>query len=335
MTLRNPGWYRYLLVAAPVPLVLLSGNYYFSELVASTSQFLSLVYLIVTFVVVTMTRKQKRAMAVFSAICVLSLATHIAYHQWPQTALAGDPPQDPGSSLRILQLNGGHIRAAEQAAEWIIAEDPDVLFIVQGTSPLLNAPSLHAEFPFRIQHPSRAVMAKLPLRSLGDDLHSASAVSNHIARYIYILEFEEGEVLLGGPTVPSSRTQQLWASAQQTLAETAQAINLLRTETGWPAIVASDFNSTPFGAGYNGFADRSGLRDANPRLLRPGTWPANFPAYLRVSIDHVFVSDDIEVLSHRIGPNLSGDHRPVIAELSIGSQSSSLGSASSEAASDL
>ncbi|MDA1202501.1 MAG: endonuclease/exonuclease/phosphatase family protein [Planctomycetota bacterium] len=83
-----------------------------------------------------------------------------------------------------------------------------------------------------------------------------------------------------------------------------------------PVIVAGDLNATPWSHGFRQLVGPRGLRDsALGRGLQP-TWNARhwLP---RIPIDHVVISDGVEVLSRGIGPDVGSDHLPVEATLLI------------------
>jgi endonuclease/exonuclease/phosphatase (EEP) superfamily protein YafD len=86
-----------------------------------------------------------------------------------------------------------------------------------------------------------------------------------------------------------------------------------------PLIVLGDFNATVDHAGFRGIL-RAGLTDAaaRPRGFSEMTWPRRWawvPTLFRV--DHVLVTGDVPVLSHRVGEGTGSDHRPVMAELGL------------------
>lgn len=83
-----------------------------------------------------------------------------------------------------------------------------------------------------------------------------------------------------------------------------------------PVIVAGDLNATPWSHGFRQLVGPRGLRDsAVGRGLQP-TWNARhwLP---RIPIDHVVISEEVEVLSRSIGPDVGSDHLPVEATLLI------------------
>ncbi|MEM6584089.1 MAG: endonuclease/exonuclease/phosphatase family protein [Pseudomonadota bacterium] len=222
--------------------------------------------------------------------------------------------------MSIVQINGGHIPIDSQVAEWIAIHDPDFVFVVQGSDSLLRSELLLEKYPFRSGHPHHDIFSKTRLWDPVVLFGEAHFRNEYIAEFLKVAEIEGQRVLLGGPSVPSSRNHSLWYRAQQTLCDVADSINSIRNVSTMPVITAGDFNSTPFGAGYQNFKRRSGLVDSNPRLFRVGTWPANAPNYARVGIDHVFISREISLVKHSVGPNLGGDHRPLLVELKLPAQ---------------
>ncbi len=86
-----------------------------------------------------------------------------------------------------------------------------------------------------------------------------------------------------------------------------------------PAILAGDFNMTPWSYRLQRLLATAGLR-RHATFLR--SWPTDrhpqfrlpAPAFL---IDHVLTTPDIKSISIRTGPNLGSDHLPVIARLRL------------------
>ncbi len=88
-------------------------------------------------------------------------------------------------------------------------------------------------------------------------------------------------------------------------------------ECGGNVVLAGDLNSLPGGRVHHAFAAR--LRDAHAAGGAPrATFPSGFPT---VRIDHLFVSDDIEVLSAGVVrtelARIASDHLPLVAELKL------------------
>lgn len=88
-----------------------------------------------------------------------------------------------------------------------------------------------------------------------------------------------------------------------------------------PVIMAGDFNSTHGHAPFRRLLRGGLLRDAHVdagRGLLATTWPRGgrvVPPLFR--IDHVLLTDGIEVVAVREGQGHGSDHRPVIADLAF------------------
>ncbi|MDX2218551.1 MAG: endonuclease/exonuclease/phosphatase family protein [Burkholderiales bacterium] len=81
---------------------------------------------------------------------------------------------------------------------------------------------------------------------------------------------------------------------------------------GRPALMAGDFNASPWSDAFSGPA-RAGFRRASSAF--PGTWPAGIH-WLGIPIDHVLASPHWVLAERRVGPDIGSDHRPVFTRLS-------------------
>ena len=96
------------------------------------------------------------------------------------------------------------------------------------------------------------------------------------------------------------------------LAELAQ-----RVRGSPPLLLIGDLNATPWCAAFKRFLRDSGLKNsAQGRGAHP-TWPAPFPPFLRIPIDHVLHTPDVEIISRQTGPRVGSDHRPVIVDFKL------------------
>jgi len=93
--------------------------------------------------------------------------------------------------------------------------------------------------------------------------------------------------------------------------------------TDRPLIIAGDFNATPWSWTMKSFAYENNLRMAGPMRA---TWPVFQRSHRctlcipQFPIDHIFVSENIRVISKRIGPDVGSDHLPVIIEIALPDQ---------------
>ncbi len=77
-------------------------------------------------------------------------------------------------------------------------------------------------------------------------------------------------------------------------------------------VLAGDFNTTPSAALMRDFAKGMGLHAA-PALT--GTWEGQLPSLMRVTIDNILASSDVNLSRREIGPDDGSDHRPVYVEI--------------------
>lgn len=82
-------------------------------------------------------------------------------------------------------------------------------------------------------------------------------------------------------------------------------------------ILAGDLNTTSFSPFFQQ------LLSKNPHMMdsREGfgiqtTWPVMFPP-VGITLDHILVSQNLEVLDHRTGPDIGSDHLPVQVRLRV------------------
>ena len=87
-------------------------------------------------------------------------------------------------------------------------------------------------------------------------------------------------------------------------------------EHALPAIIAGDFNATPYSPIFREVREIAGLKDAREGFGWQPSWPTSFPL-LWIPIDHILITPDIQVRARTTGSYISSDHYPVIAELSL------------------
>lgn len=78
-------------------------------------------------------------------------------------------------------------------------------------------------------------------------------------------------------------------------------------------IIAGDFNSTESSPHFEDLLRETGLRDSRLGFGSQPSWPLWSP--LRIAIDHALASEDLIVVSRRLGPDIGSDHAPLLIEL--------------------
>ncbi len=82
-------------------------------------------------------------------------------------------------------------------------------------------------------------------------------------------------------------------------------------------ILVGDLNTSTYSPYLKAFETISQLTNAMRGHSLWGTWPNFLPSLFRIPLDHVLVSDQIEVLERHVQPDLGSDHLPVISKLRI------------------
>ena len=82
------------------------------------------------------------------------------------------------------------------------------------------------------------------------------------------------------------------------------------------ALVVGDFNMSSWSSHFGSFMEQTGLRDSRKGFGLCTSWPTTNPL-LAITIDHLLVSDGIEVLERGTGPVVGSDHRAVEAKIRL------------------
>ncbi|PCI55865.1 MAG: hypothetical protein COB36_03445 [Alphaproteobacteria bacterium] len=80
-------------------------------------------------------------------------------------------------------------------------------------------------------------------------------------------------------------------------------------------IVAGDFNNVPWHPTMTTFKERTGLRNNNVVYNYFGTWPAWFPSFFSIPIDHIFYDQSFHHVLYSRKPSVGSDHYPFSADL--------------------
>ncbi len=84
-------------------------------------------------------------------------------------------------------------------------------------------------------------------------------------------------------------------------------------------LLVGDLNITVWSAWYRRMTRLAGLRSAQYGTGYAGTWP-NFdavPAWLRIPIDHVLVSENVRTRRWALGPSFDSDHASILTTLRL------------------
>jgi endonuclease/exonuclease/phosphatase (EEP) superfamily protein YafD len=218
-----------------------------------------------------------------------------------------------GPALRLL-LSNVHTRnqVAQPLLELIADENPDVVCLLEVDRRwLYDLHSLEVTHPHFDCHPRSdnfgiAIYSKLPFDYVQRiELGSGGKPSIHA-------RVEHGgrpfEILVTHPVPPVGRF-----NAQL---RDAQIIDLasLASGLGSRAVIVGDLNATPWTPVFQELLRVGSVRDSMQGHGVHATWPAGWPSWLRIPIDHVLLGMDVTIEDRRVGPYIGSDHRPVIVD---------------------
>ncbi len=83
-----------------------------------------------------------------------------------------------------------------------------------------------------------------------------------------------------------------------------------------PTAVMGDFNSSPWSPWFEKLLAETNLKDAALGFGIINTWNVNIP-FIKIPIDHVLTSPEIETLDFHRGADVSADHYPIVATLRL------------------
>lgn len=230
---------------------------------------------------------------------------------WPQWTPPAGKPEAGAPVMRVYSANLYYLNQDVAAIRRSIeAADADVVVLIElGQAPTAKVDDILRGYPHRvsslrlddIRGPSRSVIAsRYPLSALPDPpdgLHSVGAVARTPLGRVNIL---------GVHLTRPWPYQFQWGQITQTMSLTG-----IRRGLEGPVIAAGDFNSVSSARVGRQIQADMGLI---PASALAGTWPAALPAVFGITIDQVYRSPDLALLSRRLGRPTGSDHRPVITE---------------------
>ncbi len=224
-------------------------------------------------------------------------------------------PAPNSLQFRVITANVHTANRNHQALiDLVHLEQPDILLAIEVDDRWIKSLSvLDEEYPHRITLPRSdnfgiAFYSRLPVESLEFKELGESEVPAVIAR----LKREGEEItVIGVHTLPPVN-QDYASTRNRQMASTAE----LARQTSGPVIALGDFNITPWSPFFHDFLERSQLHDGRHGFGIQPTWTGG-RAFMKIPIDHIFVSQNIAVTSLRVGPDIGSDHQSVIADIAL------------------
>lgn len=229
------------------------------------------------------------------------------------------PVDDPSeASLKLLSLNVYSRNEALDGLRQLIArESPDVVFLFETTArldPLLE--DWDKVYPYQSDRGYGAggsvVLSKFPLL---EERPPYAGFGTHPVR-IRLPNAQVVDLFAVHLFSPTNRRKWRWRNDGFTIL--ARAVN----ESTNPAVVAGDFNCTPYSVHFRNFLKATELLEPKVNLLPRATWLGPMPElagtpWVGLPIDHVLTNPGATVIRAWTGPHVGSDHRPVLAEIQV------------------
>lgn len=248
-----------------------------------------------------------------AGVCMLLAVVRVAPIYRP--APASDQPTS-GPVLRVMLFNvlQDNARYDDVIAE-VLRHDPDLL-VLQECDEIWyeRVATLSKSLPQHLHVPGTtnrgmAIFSRAPLLDLRVlDL-------NNIESRTIGAEIQVGTrritILASHPWPPAWDLP--WRSRNRQLELTADELN---SRPG-PKLLVGDLNITMWSPFYGDFIRRTGLLNVRQGFGVLPTFPRDELPLLRVPIDHMLVSEDVQVRTCVVGEPCGSDHAPLIVELSL------------------
>lgn len=195
----------------------------------------------------------------------------------------------------------------QQLLDWLRAENVDIAVLVEVSPRYASALSAAVDYPYqtvvaRTDPFGMAVLSRIPLVETQTVEESRAPV--HIESAFY-WQGNKVKIVAFHPMPPITPAYQ-----QQRDKELRRLSDRLE---GGIAIIAGDFNATPWSTAFAGL-NSIGLGRASG--LSP-TWPVAGWGVLGIPIDNVFATRHWKVAERAIGPDVGSDHFPVLVRLNL------------------
>lgn len=213
----------------------------------------------------------------------------------------------PGVSLLFANMFYGNQTPAK-LLPFVAAERPDIIVVVESSPQersILQA-NLSGRYRYQFFYGETHVMSRFPLVDKGY-LPIGHTVQG------FLVNTPQGpldlEIVHFSRPWPYANTRDPRSNPPDQI---KLFLNHLKGRDTASTVVVGDFNATP-----NSRLMRQLEKGANLRVLGApvGTWPANFPGYLRLNFDNALFGKSLGVTRRRVGPNTGSDHRPILIDV--------------------
>lgn len=258
----------------------------------------------------------------FTAVTLAALTLNASLI-WAYASPAHFAPTDPKQAqLKLLQMNVLVFNKKYEKIEDIIRQSQADIVSLQEIDTQwfgrLKQMPIYRRYPYRVEHlkAGNILLSKLPIQHAKivhfPEGRLGKAIYRDEGGYIVAelnLKGQNISLINLHPPVPIS-TKYIQSYQRYLSLLAAEKPNLSPT-----VILLGDLNTTPWSWFYGQYLKKLDLKDAKAHHYLP-TWPTIMPWFF-LPIDHVFVSNNVQTISQRLGPFSGSDHFPVEVVLQV------------------
>lgn len=208
-------------------------------------------------------------------------------------------------------------RNFDTAIKDILSAEPDVFVVLEIDSAWAAEieAATNREYPYKLVHPDDRGNFGIGLYSRHPIPHSQSFRLNEGIPSIEAVVDVKGASyrIIGTHPLPPTGNRNFQSRNEHLRMLAGRVQHPQLDYQGLPTIVMGDFNLTPWSPFFHDFELDSGLRRAEHFANMTPTWHVlpTFP--LGLSLDHIFISDDLTYWGRKVGGPIGSDHRSVSA----------------------
>ena len=297
------------LLTAGVFLFTFTGRYFFLAELACHFRFQIMLALVAISITSVMVRRYRLAVLLASLALMATSGTLSMYY----------PTAQPTTASRTLKIMSFNVLVTNRNYQSVIGEivkhTPDVVTILEYSRKWDNELiELRQTYPYVACEPRQhgfgvAIFSKYPLSDI--QIYKLPAINIDNPFLSAVVSFDEQSIRLAAVHAYSPTSKARLSFRNQQFRKVAQLLGNAEI----PTVVVGDFNCTPWSPFLKDFQATTGLGDSRRGFGNQATWPTQSP-FLRIPIDHAFVSPDVCVHDRFVGGATGSDHLPIILEIS-------------------
>ena len=256
----------------------------------------------------------KRYLAIIICLVICSIYGVLISYECNNCNTITKKNNDNSQNLKIMLYNIGYNNSVKNFTNLknLIVSEKIELILLQEISPstIDKVKLLKQIFPYgsslddHIDLFDTIILSKYPLKQLENkDYHISKAnlvINNDVIS------------ILGVHLRPGGRQQDYEFALNQ-----LSYLKKIISNRSSKLILLGDLNMTAYSKRFSNFINDTNLNTYISYKNKTSTWPSFLPNFFGIQIDHLLFSDEINLISKKIGESFGSDHRPLITEISF------------------